>query len=272
MLKQLLSVTLLSIANGGTGDNYTGTCFTTTATDNITTGTAPFTGDFLPQQDLDILNDGLSPNGEWVMRICDVVDGNEGTVNSTELIFESVLPVTLSQFSAKEKNNSNEIQWTTASEINVASHTVLKSANTQNWFPIATVEGNAYSTTNQSYSTIDARPFDLTYYKLMTTDIDGTKSYSGLVSVSRSDNSINRISASPVPTQDIVNISISSNIQQTANAMVIDMAGRIVLQSNRNIEEGNNQIPFDISELASGVYFVSIRSNTINESIKVIKK
>lgn len=266
------SVTVeLSIANGGSAANYTGTCFTSTATESITAANAPFTGDFLAQQDIDLLNDGLSPNGEWVLRICDIADGNTGTVNSTELVFESVLPVTLSQFSAKENKSANEINWMTSTEINVENHTVLRSVNAKDWMAIATVDGNAWSTSSRAYTVTDERPFDLTYYRLMTTDIDGSLSYSGVVSVNRSASNIIEMSASPVPTQNDVNISLSSLHTQSVVLTVNDLSGRTILESTRNIEEGSNLLSVDLSELAAGSYIVSLRSRSINESVRVIK-
>src|SRR4051812_27000254 len=39
----------LSVQNGGSGNNYTGTCFTAAATNPIKFATAPFTGAFLPE-------------------------------------------------------------------------------------------------------------------------------------------------------------------------------------------------------------------------------
>ncbi len=42
----------LSSGNGGAGDNYTDTVFDQEATTFITSGTAPFTGSFVPEGDL----------------------------------------------------------------------------------------------------------------------------------------------------------------------------------------------------------------------------
>ena len=39
----------LSMNNGGTGNNYTNTCFTANATTSITTGSAPFSGNYIAQ-------------------------------------------------------------------------------------------------------------------------------------------------------------------------------------------------------------------------------
>jgi subtilisin-like proprotein convertase family protein len=77
----------LSTGNGGSGANYTNTCFTRDATVNIVDGSPPFTGDFLPEGGELQLN--LVPNGEWKLCIEDTQSGNSGTLNSWELTFSA---------------------------------------------------------------------------------------------------------------------------------------------------------------------------------------
>jgi gliding motility-associated-like protein len=62
----------LSSDNGGTGDNYTNTCFTPNATKSIQlTGSAPpFTGNFKPEGDWSAL-DGAPTNGIWKLQVSD---------------------------------------------------------------------------------------------------------------------------------------------------------------------------------------------------------
>lgn len=60
----------LTTGNGAGGDNYTQTCFTTDATNPIQLGTAPFTGDFLPEGDWNDLA-GTPINGDWILSVSD---------------------------------------------------------------------------------------------------------------------------------------------------------------------------------------------------------
>ena len=54
--------------------NYTGTIFDDEAATSITTGAAPFTGRFRPQQPLSAL-DGIPANGTWKLEIQDFGPG-----------------------------------------------------------------------------------------------------------------------------------------------------------------------------------------------------
>src|SRR5438046_1360848 len=46
------TATVLTSGNGGSGDNYTNTCFDDVSPTAISSGSAPFTGSFLPTEDL----------------------------------------------------------------------------------------------------------------------------------------------------------------------------------------------------------------------------
>ncbi len=76
----------LSTDNGGGGDNYTNTSFSSTATTSITNGTAPFTGYFTPEGNLAVLN-GINADGIWTLQVCDDFSGDVGTLDSWEINF-----------------------------------------------------------------------------------------------------------------------------------------------------------------------------------------
>ncbi len=79
----------LSTNNGGSGDDYTQTCFTPTATVPITAGAAPFTGDFQPEGNWDIFNNAPI-NGDWSLQISDQFGINAvGNLNWWSIAFQS---------------------------------------------------------------------------------------------------------------------------------------------------------------------------------------
>ncbi|MEM6964909.1 MAG: proprotein convertase P-domain-containing protein [Bacteroidota bacterium] len=79
----------LSTGNGGAGDNYTNTCFSPTATTPITSGSAPFTGDFVPEGDWSDLT-GATINGTWELLITDGFGVNDlGLFNSWSICFNT---------------------------------------------------------------------------------------------------------------------------------------------------------------------------------------
>ncbi len=77
----------LSTDNGGGGDNYSGTCFTISAVQNITAGTAPFTGNFLPEGGTLDAFAGCLANGNWTLQVTDDAAGDIGTLLSWSITF-----------------------------------------------------------------------------------------------------------------------------------------------------------------------------------------
>ena len=85
---------LLSSNNGGGGDDYTTTCFTPSATTDITNGTPPFTGEFQPEGDWTALN-GSSTNGQWTLFVSDAFAINDfGRLNQWSITFNTFNEVT----------------------------------------------------------------------------------------------------------------------------------------------------------------------------------
>ncbi|MDX2130764.1 MAG: proprotein convertase P-domain-containing protein [Planctomycetota bacterium] len=98
----------LTSDNGGSGDNFVDTRFIDAAATSITTGAAPFTGDYRPEggnpgwtgtivipgvflADLAGFN-GQDANGAWDLVIDDDAGGDVGTLNSWTLDFDPVPP------------------------------------------------------------------------------------------------------------------------------------------------------------------------------------
>ncbi|MBP7822109.1 MAG: proprotein convertase P-domain-containing protein, partial [Saprospiraceae bacterium] len=74
---------------GGSSDNYRNTCFKPTASVNISAGTAPFTGDFLPQENFNLLN-GSPINGTWKLLVSDDTGITKfDTLNHWSITFET---------------------------------------------------------------------------------------------------------------------------------------------------------------------------------------
>jgi gliding motility-associated-like protein len=82
----------LTTDNGLTDNNYTGTCFTETASTVIgSAGTAaPFTGDFLPEGDWSDIY-GSPVNGTWQLVLKDDTNGFQGTLLNWNITFFPVL-------------------------------------------------------------------------------------------------------------------------------------------------------------------------------------
>ena len=68
---------------GGSGDNFINTVLNDSATTPIASGTAPFTGSFIPSNPLAAFNSQTAnPNGTWTLTIADGAGGDTGVLNA----------------------------------------------------------------------------------------------------------------------------------------------------------------------------------------------
>ncbi len=88
----------LTTDNGGTGNDYNGTCFTLAAVNPITGGATPFNGNFIPEGGpLNTAFVGCSANGNWTLHVTDdtgdyncilfFCDNDDGTVLDWSITF-----------------------------------------------------------------------------------------------------------------------------------------------------------------------------------------
>jgi PKD repeat protein len=87
------TIVVLSNNNGGSNDNYTNTCFAMNGVNGgITSGTPPFTGTYVPNNDINGVNNNQDPNGTWFICVADEVPGDVGNVVSFSITFANNPP------------------------------------------------------------------------------------------------------------------------------------------------------------------------------------
>ena len=100
--------------------------------------------------------------------------------------FENVilLPIEIINFSGAKNGNSNELKWTTLTEMNSAYFTIEKTVDGKNYDKVGTVEGAGNSFINNEYSLTDFHVENsINYYRLSQTDFEGKSKYSELISI-----------------------------------------------------------------------------------------
>lgn len=98
----------LSTDNGGTGENYINTRFDDAASTPITSGSAPFTGSFIPEGNISSL-EGKPANGTWTLRVADDAGSDTGTLNAWSVVICGAPAGTDADYS--DLNNSFGVAW-----------------------------------------------------------------------------------------------------------------------------------------------------------------
>lgn len=193
--------------------------------------------------------------------------------NSTSVTCNTVLPVTLTNFTAKAEGSKSKLEWTTASEQNNNRFEVQRSSDGINFATIATVEGNGNSTATNRYSAFDAQPVNgVNYYRLKQIDNNGKETIASAVK-SVSFNFEDNVSAKlfPNPADDVVNISVLNYKGMQLNVNVIDVNGKVVHQEVIDTKVNASSYKLNLSKkLTPGYYSVKLSGVNYNTVLKLV--
>ncbi len=170
----------------------------------------------------------------------------------------STLPLTLLSFDGSIQNNAVQLQWQTTNEINTSYFEVERSRDGISFDSIATIRANDNNAITGRYGAVDNDPFiGANYYRLKMADIDGAYTYSKVVQVNFT-GTIPEVRLSPNPANDILTFRITDKSSSQAQIELLDMNGRMLAQKSRVLNEGANDIQFNVSGFAAGIYFAKI--------------
>ena len=77
----------------------------------------------------------------------------------------------------------------------------------------------------------------------------------------------------PNPTSDALSLVFESNQSFDAQVVISDLIGRSVSVKNFKVQDGENQLPLSVSNLANGLYFIQLKNNgKVIFSEKIVKE
>ena len=178
----------------------------------------------------------------------------------------AVLPIKLGAFLVKKLNNSVQLNWSTAQEINSSHFIIERSADGRNWNTIETVRAAGNSNASINYLAYDNTPLNGTnYYRLKLVDLDTRAEYSPVRNVYF--NMPYTVVIAPNPVRDLINITIAKATSQSIIVEVVDISGKMVYEETTN----RSSIQINLSGLAKGMYFVKLitEEGTITKKVLV---
>lgn len=200
-----------------------------------------------------------------------VVDGpaSVSSAMSPPVFANSVLPVKLIEFVAKEHQGKVSLQWKTAEQVNFDHFQIERSLDGKEWLKIGTVNGVRETYITTSYSFTDISPASgVNYYRLKMVDIDWQFKYSNIAAANISVQK-DEIKVYPNPVSSLLYI---SNVQPGVqyNIELIDRAGQVVL--NRKYFSSENRISLNVGSFQKGMYFLKVSNVTGQTGHKLIIK
>ncbi|MFO8233040.1 MAG: choice-of-anchor D domain-containing protein [Longimonas sp.] len=185
----------------------------------------------------------------------------------------TALPVEMTAFNGATNatgtaaEQSVDLQWKTASEMNNAGFEVQRRADsTTAWTALGFVEGAGTTDETQSYRFRDADlPFaaEQLTYRLRQVDTDGTESFSEpFVMDVPTPQSATLRTPFPNPARDGVTLRYTLAEPTDVQLQIYDLLGRRVSTlASQRVEAGRHEIQVPTHELAAGTYFVRMLAN-----------
>ncbi|MET0466152.1 MAG: InlB B-repeat-containing protein [Chitinophagaceae bacterium] len=166
-----------------------------------------------------------------------------------------VLPLTWISFTAANKQNAVELNWTTAAEKDTKDFLVQHSINGNQWTAIGSVRATNNNTAESRYSFLHTSPAKgHNYYRLLQRDLNGYETYSKVIEVmSNSTSASLRILGNPV-----TNNELKIQLPRATRIFVYTVNGVLVLQ--QHMAEGIGSVP--VSRLTRGKYFIKADGQT----------
>jgi hypothetical protein len=163
-----------------------------------------------------------------------------------------VLPVELTSFTATvQDNQTNLLQWQTATEENNEGFEVERSAEGSNWEKLGFVQGQGTTLETQNYTFVDEEPTrGINYYRLKQMDFDGQFEYSNIRSVVFGSSDDKIMAIYPNPVQNELTISEGVGMITIFNAL-----GQPIRQLNND----ETLTIINTTDLPKGIYILQVQ-------------
>jgi hypothetical protein len=182
------------------------------------------------------------------------------------------LPVRLLAFTAKKATEGVRLEWTLADEKEVVQHEVQKSTDGLKWENLGNIQVQQNIV---NYSFVDKTSGSgRTYYRLLQTGINGSKSFSRLVGINHPGSGLLSVS---IPT--LVNKNIPIQLETPADDMyhfaVYNNQGIMITQRTFVTHAGINILRLELpGHLAAGMYTIAVRNTqglVVNRSRVIVQ-
>jgi len=172
--------------------------------------------------------------------------------------FGSPVPVELTSFTANYNNNTAQLKWSTATELNNMTFEIQRSTAGSAFITIGFIEGTGTTTESNNYSYTDRTisPSTIYSYRLKQIDFDGTYAYSNLVNLGASlPLNFELAQNYPNPFNPSTTISFGLPVNSSVSLDVYNLIGEKVTSVYQGeLNAGNHEYNFDASNLPSGIY------------------
>jgi Secretion system C-terminal sorting domain len=205
---------------------------------------------------------------------CSLVRNVTGLTDLASNLFPqlSSLPVKLLSFSGSYRNQQTLLDWETESVQDFNYFEIERSSNASDYKSIG-IKSAANSGSLLHYqftddiSAINGVVFT---YRLKMVDMDGQFKYSNVIMIRKETKSIKGISINPNPAiNGMATARFTASASGSFDFRIVDLSGKIVLQQQNKVAEGNNSISINgLDRLPPGMYVLQMSDGNEAQSAK----
>ena len=171
-------------------------------------------------------------------------------------------------FNATTSQQSVELKWATATEINFDYFILEHSTDGQLFTKVAEIPGAGNSQTRRDYSFLHTNPSDgINYYRLREVDFDNVTTGLGIVSAVVNVGKHFSVFPNPVSGAGDLTFQINFELQSNAIISVTDLSGHVRAEITMNNSELNGPV-----SLPPGIYIVNFRSSEYQSVSRIVVK
>jgi hypothetical protein len=180
----------------------------------------------------------------------------------------ATLPVKLVSFSGSIVDHAVKLSWISAGESLLDHYEIQRSADGVTFETIANVTPQNSNNFQKLYNYIDKQLLNKGYYRLKLVDEDGKFTYSNIIV-------LEVITKEMIVyynnEQSLLTIKAAASQTEKIKISVVNMEGKRILQQERIINQGNNELNLRMKSFTAGIYIVEVARNGERKVIKINK-
>ncbi len=165
----------------------------------------------------------------------------------------TIIALELTDFHGFAQKEGNHLIWTYADTKDLNKVEVQKSKDGVHFTPLSTPNP-------KGETAVDSNPYDVTYYRLLMTEINGKEALSKIIAVNRFDTEGSKIKVYPNPVNTVLNIENAEGKDIT----IVNALGQVV----KTIKRLDSIERLNVMTLPNGIYFIKVAE----EVVRFVKK
>lgn len=186
----------------------------------------------------------------------------------------SPLPVTLLDFTARQATDVIVLNWSTATEINNDYFEIEKSYNGKSYGVIGKLKGAVNSDDTKHYTFSDRElKKGRVFYRLKQIDLDGTYSYSPIVSLSVVGTEFADLDVRvyPNPATNTLYVVHNGPAHDFVSVSILDATGKLILRNDSVPPTESGEVQLDMSGMKAGYYIIQTVAGGKSRSFRILK-